>query len=71
MHMLEEGIKYVLNIILKYIIEQRHIDAFVLELTGGASIFHSLTMKNANRLRESLKLYSKVFYFYLFFRDRG
>jgi len=60
MYLLEEGTKVVLNILLKYIIEQRHVDAFVLGLAGGASIFHSLTMKNANRLRESLKLYSKV-----------
>uniref|UniRef100_A0A914M9A5 KAT8 regulatory NSL complex subunit 3 n=1 Tax=Meloidogyne incognita TaxID=6306 RepID=A0A914M9A5_MELIC len=59
MYLLEEGTKVVLNILLKYIIEQRHVDAFVLGLAGGASIFHSLTMKNANRLRESLKLYSK------------
>ncbi|KAF7636072.1 Bms1-type G domain-containing protein [Meloidogyne graminicola] len=59
MYLLDEETKIVLNTILKYIIEQRHVDAFVLGLTGGASIFHSLTMKNANRLRESLKLYSK------------
>ena len=63
MYLLEEGTKLVLNILLKYIIEQRHVDAFVLGLTGGASILHSLTMKNANRLRESLKLYSKVCFF--------
>lgn len=59
MYLLEEGTKIVLNTLIKYIIEQRHVDAFVLGLAGGASIFHSLTMKNANRLRESLKLYSK------------
>uniref|UniRef100_A0A183BL29 BHLH domain-containing protein n=1 Tax=Globodera pallida TaxID=36090 RepID=A0A183BL29_GLOPA len=28
-------------------------------VAGGASMFHSLTMKNANRLRESLRLYSR------------
>ncbi|KAL3076688.1 hypothetical protein niasHS_013484 [Heterodera schachtii] len=44
---------------LKFIDDQRLVDLATQGVTGGASMFHSLTMKNANCLRESLRLYCK------------
>uniref|UniRef100_A0A914D262 KANSL3 helical domain-containing protein n=1 Tax=Acrobeloides nanus TaxID=290746 RepID=A0A914D262_9BILA len=47
-----------LLVLLKWIANQRLTDISTLNVTGGCSMFHSLTLRNANRTREALKLYS-------------
>uniref|UniRef100_A0A914HZ06 KAT8 regulatory NSL complex subunit 3 n=1 Tax=Globodera rostochiensis TaxID=31243 RepID=A0A914HZ06_GLORO len=56
---LDEEVRAYLHIFLQFIDNQRLVDLATQGVAGGASMFHSLTMKNANRLRESLRLYSK------------
>ena len=45
---------------LKFIPRQRLTDITSMHVAGGASLLFAKSMSNANRLRESLKLYSKV-----------
>lgn len=47
-------------VLLKYIQCQRLIDLSTLRIAAGSSMFYSMSVANANRLRESLKLYNEV-----------
>lgn len=50
---------------LKYIYAQRLVDLTSLNICAGASMLYSMSLFNANRLRESLRLYNKVIFYKL------
>lgn len=49
-----------LKAFLKYICAQRLVDLSLLNVKAGASVLYTMSLYNANRLRESLRLYNKV-----------